>query len=679
MAWRVGSTPTGPATLRQRVPWGHAMTMKHSLQWLRGRRASVTVLAAVIFPALVGMAGLATQYGNALLTKVKAQRIADAAAYSAAWAYNPASNSDTNTSAMNAAATRIALLNGIASGAVAVSIGNSPSNDGNQAVRATVTMGVAIDLTKLINGGSRLSVTANAYVELKNDTLACIIAVKSAGTGVTLSGAGKITANACGVASAATTTNPAAIVAPSSSATVTTPQVTTPQALTTSQKQFILSPTVGGAVTYKVKPVTDPLAGNTEVTTAVSRLSTVGALTNPSAPLTPSGTNWSPAYTWSPTTASVGGCTETESAPSSGVWTVACNGVGPFNFNNLDMSGAASVTFTGNNASAVYNFSGRVNTGSATVTFNGAGTYNIVGGLNVTGSSTTTFTSAGTFKIGPNPAGSCNGGNYSICNQGHLLSFVGPSTFVLSNGMYNGGGSTLTIGSGSTSNSYQIGKSSDGYAINMGGGSTLTLNDAIGAGDVFTANGNIGNGGGSCLTLPAATQHDINGSIILGGGATLGGGIYTIYNYLALGSGGGGAVTCGGQSIGIKASGVSLIIGGNATVTCGSSVAFCITGGYTNVTLTAPTIGSTANLAVVGPTVSTNTAGAILTAGASGAAITGAFYFPYGTFTMGGGASVGGGGCLELIAAQIAITQGTAVGSTCVGLVANPQRIVLVQ
>src|SRR5277367_1085360 len=155
------------------------MTMKHSLQWLRGRRASVTVLAAVILPAVVGMAGLVTEYGNALLIQVKAQRIADAAAYGAAWAYNPANAQDANTSAMNAAANRIALLNGVVTTDMAVSIGNSPSGDGNQAVRATVTMGVAVDLTKLINGGSQLSVTANSYVELKNDTLACIIAVKS--------------------------------------------------------------------------------------------------------------------------------------------------------------------------------------------------------------------------------------------------------------------------------------------------------------------------------------------------------------------------------------------------------------------------------------------------------------------------------------------------------------------
>ena len=58
---------------------------------------------------------------------------------------------------MNAAANRIALLNGIATSAMAVSIGNSPSGDGNQAVRATVTMGVAIDLTKTYQRRQRSS------------------------------------------------------------------------------------------------------------------------------------------------------------------------------------------------------------------------------------------------------------------------------------------------------------------------------------------------------------------------------------------------------------------------------------------------------------------------------------------------------------------------------------------
>jgi hypothetical protein len=203
----------------------------------------------------------------------------------------------------------------------------------------------------------------------------------------------------------------------------------------------------------------------------------------------------------------------------------------------------------------------------------------------------------------------------------------------------------------------------------MGGGSFVTLHDASGAFSQFQATGNITNGGGSCLALPAATAHDINGYISLGGGGTLGGGVYTIYDYLALGAGGGGAVTCGGTSVGLKGSGVTLVIGANSTVSCSSSsVGFCITGGYSNVTLTAPTSGSTANIAVIGPTSSSNTAGAILTAGATGASITGAFYFPYGPFSMGGGASVGSGGCLEVIANQVTLSGGTAIASTCTGL-----------
>jgi hypothetical protein len=202
----------------------------------------------------------------------------------------------------------------------------------------------------------------------------------------------------------------------------------------------------------------------------------------------------------------------------------------------------------------------------------------------------------------------------------------------------------------------------------MGGGAKLTMSDATGTGDLFKASGNITNGGGSCMTLPAAAAHDINGYLTVAGGTTLGTGVYTIYGYVGIGAINGGTVTCNGTTIGVSASAVTLVIGGNSTVSCsGPTTAFCVEGGYSNVILTAPTSGSTANLAVIGPTSSTNTAGAVLTAGASGANIAGAFYFPYGAFSMGGAASIGGS-CLELIAKQVTISQGSAAGSTCTGL-----------
>ena len=649
------------------------MMLNHLLTHRRNRRAGVTILAATLFPALIGMAGLATAYGDVLLTKLKAQRIADAAAYAGAVAYNQL----TTTVAITNAAQRVASSNGIPTADVSASLVTSPSGDGNSAVQASVTLGVDVSLTRLISNTSSLSVTANSYVEFKGSAngIPCVIALASAGTGVTLSGAGKITANACAVASNSSTAP--AITAPSSSATVTTPVASTPAALTATQKTNIVPPAGTASVSFLVKTVSDPLASKTAVTTATSHLSSVGLLGNPTFTAPPSGspinfTNGQGGHFFP------SGCNGTLSGSS---WTVTCTGAGPFNFGAISLQGGISVTFN-DTTTATYNFSGSVaNTGSS-LTFNGNGTYNIAGGLYTGGGTTTAFNGAGTYNIGKYLT-SCSGDLFSICHTGSTLTFAGPSTFVLTNGLYDSGGETMTLGSGSTLNSYQLGASTNGYSINMGGGSFVTLNDASGTGGLFQAAGSITNGGGSCLALPAAGAHDINGYVNLGGGATLGTGVYTIYNYLALGAGGGGAVTCGGTSIGMKAIGVTIVIGGNTTVSCSSvTTAFCVAGGYSNVTLTAPTTGSTTNIAVLGPTTSTNSAGAVLTAGATGASIAGAFYFPYGQFNMSGGASVGGGGCLEVIASQVTLSGGTAVASACTGLAGSSllsQNLVLVQ
>jgi hypothetical protein len=649
------------------------MTMQNVLTRLRCRRAAVTVLAATLFPVLVGVAGLATSYGDALLTKLKAQRIADAAAYAGAVAYNQLGT----TTAITQAATRVATVNGISSSAMTASLVTSPSGDGNSAVQTTVTLAVNVGLTQLISSTSSVSVTANSYVEMQagGNGIPCIIALSSGGTGVTLSGGTSVTATSCAISSDSTTAP--AVTVPNGT-TITTPLVSTPAALTSAQKTNIQPPTGISSVSYLVKTVSDPLASNSEVTTAVGHLSSVGLLGNPTAPTAPTGTSVTFNYSASGHTFP-SGCTG--SFNGSSTWTVTCTGSGPFNFGSISLNGGISVTFTFPTTGTV-NFNGSVSNTGSSLTFNGGSTYNIVGGLYTGGGTTTTFNSPATYNIGQY-ASSCSSGNYSICHTGTTLTFVGPSTFLLTNGLYNSGGSTMTLGSGSTSNSYQLGASTSGYSMNMGGGTTVTLNDATGSGDLFQAAGNISNGGGSCLTLPAAAAHDINGSIILGGGATLGTGVYTIYNYLSLGAGGGGAVTCNGTSIGIKGSAVTIVIGANSTVSCGStSVGFCVMGGYSNVTLTAPVSGATANLAVVGPTTSTNNAGAILTAGATGANISGAFYFPYGAFSMAGAASVGGGGCFELIAQQVTLSGGSAIASTCSGLAGSniaTNNLVLVQ
>ena len=141
-----------------------------------------------MFPALIGIAGLATEYGDALMTQIKAQRLADDAAYAGALAYMSAGS----TTAMTNAADQIATLNGLPTADLtAISIVSSPSGDGNSAVQATVSIAVPLGLAKLVNssGATTASVTANSYVELKGGSIPCFIALSSSGTGITLSGA----------------------------------------------------------------------------------------------------------------------------------------------------------------------------------------------------------------------------------------------------------------------------------------------------------------------------------------------------------------------------------------------------------------------------------------------------------------------------------------------------------
>jgi hypothetical protein len=211
----------------------------------------------------------------------------------------------------------------------------------------------------------------------------------------------------------------------------------------------------------------------------------------------------------------------------------------------------------------------------------------------------------------------------------------------------------------------------------------MTFGDATGSGDVFETAGTISSGGGSCLALPAAAEHDIKGNLSGAGGVVLGAGIYTVTGYINFGGGGGDVSNCltSNTTTGLSGAGVTLVAGGtgaSGTVTCGSiTSAFCLGSGYNTVTLTAPTStstlgSSTAGLAVIGPQSSTNSAGAGFTNGASNTQISGAFYFPNGPIYMSGAATlhdtVDASSCLELIGTTVTSSAGSALGSTCAGL-----------
>jgi hypothetical protein len=629
--------------------------------FIENTRGTISIIAAAALPVVVGLAALATEYSQVLLLQSQAQRVADESAYAAALDY--ASSRSLATAASTASS--VVALNSFPGMSATTTLVSSPSGDGNSAIKVVTSTSLTLALAQVIQRTSSVPVSATAYAEVVSSQSGCVIALQSAGSGISLSGGARINATACGVASNNTVSVPCGT-------TITTPSVTYGSSAAPSQPCSGISPPSGtGSVSYTRAQTADPLAGASSVTTATARLATVAVQTAPPAPSVSGGGDINFGYATASTQsqATADGCTATYAAP---VWTLTCASGGTYNFGSLTLAGGQTLVFnTGGSAATTYNFSGSITTSSATAATFGPGIYNIARGIVSGGGVTTTF-GAGTFNIGPGTAACSGGGIYSLCNTA-TLRFGGPSIFKLAAGVYNGGGATLVMGTG-TSNSFQIGASSDGNAFYGGGGAVTTFADATWATSTFqmTGNVNMGSGGGSCLTLGAAAQHDIKGNVTTAGGTTLGAGVYTVTGYVALGASGGGDVTCSGTTVGVNGSSVTLVIGAAATPASGTCAgqAFCIASGYSNVTLTAPTSGTTSGLAVVGPTTGSVTAGAALAEGASNTSVSGTIYFPNGPLTLSGGATLGSGAgqCLELIASQITESGGTATSSACAAL-----------
>jgi Flp pilus assembly protein TadG len=646
--------------------------------FLRARRGSIAVYTGVMLPVLAGMAGLGSEYAYGMMSKSQNQRIADAAAFAGAQAYATLVNSNATgaTAAMNAAVSRMATLNGLDSTAAVGSLVASPTGDGKQAVQVTVTTTQNLVLTQMISDKTSLTIKASAFAELTpgsggsgNGTPGCVLAVSATGGGVTMSGGTTLSAPSCAVNSNNTVTVPCGTY-------ITTTLVTYNSAAAPSVgcPGGIAAPT-GKTLTISKASTTDWLAGNATVSQAATNYATVAAMTAPTGPSVASKTaivfGWTTSGSSAPSTLiasqSSNGCSASWASGTS-TWTVTCANNGTYSFGDISLGGGINVNWALGGTGSTYSFSGAIRNTGATLKF-GAGNYKAVTGLYTGGGSATQFLYGGTFQFGRNTNG-CSSA-YSICHTGSSLSFAGPVNMTLSNGL-DSGNTTMTIGAGSTANSYNLGPGNGTNKVfNVGGGGKLTLADATSGGS-FNAVGNITTGGGSCLTLPAAAQHNIKGNISSAGGLTLGAGVYTINGYFALGENGGGAVSCAGGNIGLSANGVVLQVGGAATATgsCNGYV-FCATAGFTNVTLVAPAEGATAaGFAVIGPTSSARTGGALFAGGASGVSVSGVFYVPYGSLQMSGGAGLGdgSGACLELIAKDVTLSGGTALASTCTGL-----------
>lgn len=627
---------------------------------------TVSIVAALVLPVLLGFVALVGEMGRGLIIKTENQRVADLAAYAAAIAY--ASTNSTTT--MSAVAENVAALNGIAASAVATSLVQSPRTGTSKAVLVKIATTNVLLIAPVIQFGSSVPVSSSAYAELGGSATACVVALSGSGTAMQLNGGASISAPACSVAS---------------NSTISVPCGTTITAKAALYNSTAPSQGCSGITGSLSKAATaDPLSANAGVVAAASRAAGLSSLSNPAAPTVSAGTSID--FGWSSTSTLAQVSTAKCSGTFSGsTYTVTCAAGATYNFGDVTVAGGITVRFLASGTGATtYNFSGAINNAGTALSF-GNGTFNVAKGIVNGGGATTSFGS-GVFNLGKSPL-DCNSTkqNFSICNVGAALTFDGPSTFVTNAGIYNNGGSTLTMGNGST-NSFNIGKAQNSYAAYLGGGSITRFGDATASSNLFQFVGDVYIDGGSCTTFGAASQHDFAGSLTAAGGLTLGAGVYSFYGYIGIGSNNGGDVNCSGKTVGVSGTDVTLATAGKSTISGGKcdSKSFCIGAGYGTVSLSAPQSASSIyyNLVLVGPTAGSTKSGAMITDGASNTLFAGAVYYPNGSLMLDGNAVFGpkSGQCLQTVSSTVVLS-GNARGSfsNCFGSSSTGNTAVLVQ
>lgn len=130
------------------------------------RHGNITIVSSVMITSLVGVSGLVAEFGSGLLTRMQDQRIADAAAMAGGTVY-AATGSSTS---MSGAISRIASMSG-SPDTISGQIVESPTGDGNEAVRVTVQSSVPLVLSRILWQQDNLAVSATAYAELKTTGL----------------------------------------------------------------------------------------------------------------------------------------------------------------------------------------------------------------------------------------------------------------------------------------------------------------------------------------------------------------------------------------------------------------------------------------------------------------------------------------------------------------------------
>lgn len=170
-------------------------TARRGKQFQSCERASVALTVVIALPVLLGAAGLAIEYADALAVRAETQRTADLAVHAAALAYGQTGS----TEAMTAEARNIAILNGLGPETTDVQLDSTGVL--GPVVRLRITTPRSLVLSRMIDTRQTLDVTVRSAALIEQQQQACIQALDPGGPGVTVSGGVSITTSTCAVAS----------------------------------------------------------------------------------------------------------------------------------------------------------------------------------------------------------------------------------------------------------------------------------------------------------------------------------------------------------------------------------------------------------------------------------------------------------------------------------------------
>ncbi len=404
------------------------MTNLTAKRLTRDRRGAITVLLAISATTVIGMSAIAVETSNWYVQKAELQRVADSAAVAGTIEFVKTYTVTGPTTTYIRAAKTYAKMNGVPTANTTVSLlSSSPTGDGNQAIKVHVTKSVPLMLSRVISNETSVTVSADAYAEIKSLAPPCVEALNTVTTTPNdISVSGNVTLTGCSLwsASAATgTTSNSASVTLSGNSTMTANVYTPGSVYVGGSSAF-----TGEKFSVAQSAIADFIGAKSAVTTALSNISTIQSLGAP----TMTSVNGS-ANSCSPSSCTIGtvsGCTATINGGSYHGVTIAGN--------STTCPSGFAVTLTGN---FTIGSAGVVVTGNAIVNF-GPGTDSIVGDIDLSGqtggcfglgtaSSTTTCTpstTSGTYDVG---TGSGSDNHTSIKNTNAATLATGPGTFWL--------------------------------------------------------------------------------------------------------------------------------------------------------------------------------------------------------------------------------------------------------